>query len=506
MKDVVIGLDIGTSSIKAAGFDRNGCLLSKASIPIVLHSPAPGWAEQEPGDWWDAVCIVLKEILKNISPTRVAALGLSGQCPGHALVGADQKSIGRAIIWQDQRAVEEAAWLVQETTPAQAVRWVGTGSLADATCPPARLLWLKKHRTEDWQRTVSVLQPKDYIALQLTGKTGTDRHSAYCLANPESGLYNPEYFAALGLPLDKMPPALRPTEVLGQVTKPASLQVGLETGTPVVIGTIDAYCDNLAGGVIYPDRAVDVAGTSEIVSLAVEEKLEADPRAGTGTTTGVFPARLDGGGIFLCGPTQAGGDTLRWLFNCFYSEFTSTINYAKMETEARSAPAGCDGLVFLPYLNGERAPLWDSNARGAFIGLTFHHDRRHCTRAVYESIGFAIRHILEISEKAAGRKAPELVVCGGGSRSAFWNQVKADILQRPVRPTAVSETGCLGAAILASVGTGFYPDLKEACDRMILFNDTLNPDPSLKEVYEAGYRAYRSYYPAIRPVLLEAVI
>jgi len=496
MKDVVIGLDIGTSSVKAAGFDLTGRLLGKARAPIALHSPAPGWAEQDPADWWNAVCNVLTETLKEFLPGRVAALGLSGQCPGHVLVDTEQKSIGRAIIWQDQRAVKEAAWLAGTISPAQAVRWVGTGSLADATCPPARLLWLKNNREQDWNRAVSVLQPKDFIALQLTGKTGTDRHSAYCLINPDSGRYDQEYFTALSLPLDKMPTTLRSTQVIGQITKQASLQVGLKSGTPVVIGTIDAYCDNLAGGVIYPDRAVDVAGTSEIVSLAVERKLEAE---------GVFPASLDDGSTFLCGPSQAGGDTLRWLSNCFYSEFAPAINYNKMEAEACSAPAGSEGLIFLPYLNGERAPLWDSTARGAFIGLTFRHERRHCARAVYESIGYAIRHILEISEKAAGRKAHELVICGGGSRSTFWNQVKADILQLPVRPTAVSETGCLGAAILASVGTGFYSDLKEACNNMILFHDTLTPDRSLGEVYEASYQAYRRYYPAIQPVLSRAV-
>lgn len=493
MREVVIGLDIGTSSVKAAGFDQHGRLLGKASTAIAVHSPAPGWAEQEPGDWWNAVCAVLKETLKDIPSARVAALGLAGQCPGHVLVDSNHKSIGRAIIWQDQRAVEEGAWLARQISPAQSVKWTGSGSLGGATCPPARLLWLKKHRSKDWKRAMAVLQPKDFIALQLTGEIGTDCHSAYSLINLDNGNYDREYFAALGLPLDKMPAALRSTEVIGQVMEFASLQVGLKTGTPVVIGTIDAYCDNLAGGVIHPERAVDVAGTSEIVSLAVDRNLEAE---------GVFPATLEGGFSFLCGPSQAGGNTLRWLSNCFYSEFSPVINYNKMETEALFAPAGCDGLVFLPYLNGERAPLWDSNARGAFIGLSFRHDRRHCTRAVYESIGFAIRHILEISEKAAGCKAREMVICGGGSRSAFWNQVKADILQRPVWPTAVSETGCLGAAILASVGTGIHPDLKDACDHMIVFRDPITPDPSLGKVYDASFRVYRSYYPAIRSVSL----
>jgi xylulokinase len=492
MEAVVIGLDIGTSSVKAASFDENGRLLSRASRAIDLHSPAPGWAEQDPLDWWAAACAVLKETLNDLPSIQVTALGLSGQCPGHVLVDADRQSIGKAIIWRDQRAVKEAVWLAQEISPAQSLAWVGTETLADASCPPARLLWLKRNREQDWNRAVAVLQPKDYVALQLTGQLGTDRLSAYCLVNPLSGNYDQDYFNVLGLPVGKMPPALLPTEVLGHVNQKASLQTGLKDGTPVVIGMIDAYCDNLAGGVLHPGRAVDVAGSSEIVSLAVTGNVEAQ---------GLFPASLAGEGNFLCGPMQAGGDTLRWLSICFYDQTALPVDYAGLEQQARLAPPGCNGLVFLPYLDGERAPLWDVNARAAFVGLTSHHDRRHFTRAVYESIGFAIRHILEISEHAAGQAAPELVICGGGSRSTFWNQVKADILQRPVHPTTVSETGCLGAAMLASVGIGVHPGLKQAGDSMILFADSLAPDPLLGEVYEISYRAYRDYYPALKSIL-----
>ena len=496
MKDVVIGLDIGTSSVKAAVFEKNGRLLCKSNSPIVIHSPAPGWAEQEPVDWWNAVCIVLKTVLNEVYPERVAAVGLSGQCPGQVLIDHDKNPIGRAIIWQDQRATQEAAWLEENISSPQALQWVGTDSLAGAACPPARLLWLKNHREQDWNQAETVLQPKDFIALQLTGKVGTDRQSAYCLANPENGLYAPDYFKVLGVPLEKMPPTLRPTDLIGQVSRPAGLATGLEAGTPVIIGTIDAYCDNLAGGVIYPDRAVDVAGTSEIVSLAVDKKLEAD---------GVFSAGFDNNSAFLCGPTQAGGDTLRWLASCFYSEFAPAINYARMEAEAGTAPAGCDGLVFLPYLNGERAPVWDSNARGVFLGLTLRHDRSYCARAVYEGVGYAVRHILEISEKAAGKKAQDFVICGGGSRSTFWNQLKADILQRPIRPALIGETGCLGAAILASVGTGTYRGLKEACDHLVILRDPVTPNQAWADQYEINYRTYLNLYPAIRPVLSVAM-
>jgi len=495
MKDLLIGLDIGTSWVKAGLFDQFGQLLAKASAPVVLYSPEPGWAEQAPLEWWQGTCQVLAEVLHGIDPARVAALGLSGQCPGHVLVGTDSQPIGRAIIWRDLRAREEAAWITEHITSAQSLQWTGTDQLGHPSNPPARLLWLKNHQKNAWNQAAKVLQPKDFIALQLTGTVATDWHSAYCLVNPETAVYDPNYFDLLGIPSAKMPVALDPTAISGDVTAHAASLTGLTPGTQVVIGTIDAYCDNLAGGVIFDARAVDVAGTSESISLGIDRMVEAP---------GVYPSRIGNAGMFLCGPTQAGGDTLRWLANCFFPEFKGSLHFEKMEKEARAVPSTCDGLIFLPYLSGERAPIWDTEARGVFFGLTFNHTRQHCTRAVYESVGFAIRHILEIAEAASGKAAREIVVCGGGSQSQFWNQIKADILQRPVRPTAISETGCLGAAILASVGGGLHPDLQAACERMIIFRNVVMPESALSSMYETAYRTYRQLYPALKLVFHES--
>jgi len=491
MKDLLIGLDIGTSSVKAALFDTNGQLLDRSAVPISMFTPQPGWAEQDPQEWWQAALQALRQVLVKNNSSRVAAIGLSGQCPGHVLVGKDHQSLGRAIIWQDQRAVKEARWLVENIPGDKAQEWLGTVSLGDATCPPARLLWLKENRPQEWDQAEAVIQPKDYIALQLTGVIATDRYSAYCLGNAEAGTYAQDYFDLLGIPVNKMPAMLMPTQVVGTLTATVAQDTGLPTGTPVVIGTIDAYCDNLAGGISSPKRAVDVAGTSEILSLAVTDRVMGQ---------GVFPVSLGGDVTFLCGPTQAGGDTLRWLSHCFFPEAVGSIPYEKLGQEAASAPAGSDGLIFLPYLNGERAPLWDAGAKAGFLGLTFQHERRHYCRAVYESVGYAIRHILETCEEAAGQKAVELVICGGGSRSLFWNQVKADILQLPVKPTAVTETGCLGAAILASVGCGLYPDHQHASRDMILFKTTLQPEKRNAAVYDQGYQAYRRAYPALKNI------
>jgi len=243
--------------------------------------------------------------------------------------------------------------------------------------------------------------------------------------------------------------------------------------------------------VLYPERAVDIAGTSEIVSLAIPNKLD---------NPAVYATCLDDSGYWLCNPLQCGGDLLRWLAHCFYPEFGRTIRYDLMEKEAASVPAGSDGLVFLPYLNGERAPIWDPDAKGAFIGITSDHSRQHFTRAVYESVGFAIRHTLEISEAVAGFIAKDFVICGGGSRSQFWNQVKADILQRTVAPTVETQTGCLGAAILASVGVKIYHNLKEACGNMIQIKTAIEPNIENKNTYEKLYQLYRDYYPALKTV------
>lgn len=489
--DLLVGLDIGTSSVKAGLFDSAGGRLASANRPVKLYIPEPGWAEQDPPAWWEAACQALQQVIQTAKGSRILAVGLSGQCPGHVLVTPTGQAIGRAIIWRDQRAQVEARWLAAQVSPSQALEFLGSDSAGDATSPLARLLWLKAHRREDWASARWVLQPKDYISLKLTDTAATDRYSAYCLAHPESGEYDSGLFDRLGIDLKKLPGTCMPDAVIGQVTQAASRETGLPAGTSVVAGTIDAYCDALAGGIACPGRVVDVAGTSEIVSLQIDRQVSAP---------GIFAAKIGDQVAFLCGPTQAGGETLRWLARNFYPEFTSAIDFSLMESEAGRAPAGCNGMVFLPYLNGERTPVWDADARGAFFGLTLAHQRAHFTRAVYEGCAFAVHHILELGEQARGVKAEKIVLCGGGSRSYFWNQVKADILQMEVYPAEIPETGCLGAAILASVGAGWYPDLTSASQAMVRLKDPIRPNRENQETYKENYRIYRQLYPALRPL------
>lgn len=491
MKDLLAGLDIGTSAVKACLYDLQGRQLAAALAEQPISNPYPGWAEQNPADWWHGVQVTMHSILDGIDRNRIIALGLSGQCPGHVMVDKQGNALGPAIIWRDHRAMQEAQWISERIASNAAFAWSGISQNADATLPPARLRWLQSHRHEEWDQAVAILQPKDFIGLCLTGEMATDLYSAYSFVDPAVGSYDEDYFAALQLPLEKMPKVLAPTSCLGNVTQSAAARTGLSPNTPVVSGTIDAWCDNIACGASLWGRAVDIAGTSEIISLGV-------PQAEEGF--GVFLAELSPQDKFICGPTQFGGSTLRWLVDIFYPEMGKNINFRELENTASWAPPASDGLIFMPYLCGERAPIWDAQARGGFVGITMNHTRSHFTRAVYEAVSYAVRHVLEYCQAAAKIKADCLIICGGGSRSHFWNQLKANVLQIPVYPMKDKITACLGAAILAGISMGCFSDIRQANQIMTQLGDLIEPDDALSPCYEDGYQRYKRLYPALRPL------
>jgi len=491
LSKLVVGIDIGTSSVKAGLFDLEGRKVAISRAHYGINSPHPEWAEQDPADWWEGTKRVLNEVMEGIEPTSIAGVGLSGQCPGHVLVDESDNAIGNAIIWRDRRAKKEAEWLAENVSGTQSIKWIGTSIGEDPALPPARLLWLRDNLSADWDKTRVILQPKDYIGLKLTGEAKTDIHSAYCLVNPDSGKYEEDYFDLLGISVKQMPEALSLTEPLGTVSKNAGKITSLPVGVPVIVGTIDAWCENLAVGVTQEGSAVDVSGTSEMISMYSEVDYPGGP---------VFLARLGEDLRFLCGPTQAGGDTLRWLADGFLRRSSPHGQFSHMQLLAEEVSAGSDGVIFLPYLYGERAPIWDPTARAGFFGLAGVHDLRHCVRAVYEGVGYAIRNILEICERINSKEADYLTICGGGSQSRFWNQIKADIIQRPVKPVEIKESACLGAAILASVGIGMFQELQGACSQMLRFKETIEPNTINAAVYEDAYHKYLNIYPGLRPI------
>ncbi len=492
---VFVGLDLGTSAVKVGLFDVAGHALHLARVPYSLYTPEPRWVEQEPLDWWQAACTALREVLAGVGAHEVAAVGLSGQTPGHVLVAAGGTPLRRAIIWSDQRADAEAAWLAEHITPEQAREWTGSSFIADVTQPPARLLWLKNHCPAEWARCDAVIQPKDFLALRLTGRIATDRQSSYCLYDPQAGRYRAEYLQALGIAPEKMPPVLEPTGIVGHVTPEAATATGLRAGVPVAIGTIDAWCDIIGCGGAAPGQAVDVTGTSEVIALITDHPVDAQATASP-KAEGVFGSYLLENLYWVGGPMQGGGGTLLWWVRGFYGQ---APDLRQLADEASAVPPGADGLLFLPYLRGERAPVWDPQARGAFVGLTDRHTRAHCTRAVYEGIAFAVRDILERSQVAAGVDAESLRVSGGPSRSGFWNQIKADVTGLPVQQMAVSDAACLGAAMLAAIGVQAHRDLAAASAAMVRPAHVFAPGPAAAR-YRELFATWRELYPLLRPL------
>lgn len=490
MSDLFIGLDLGTSAVKVGLFDTAGRLLRLVRRGYPLHTPRPGWAEQEPEAWWEATCAALQETLAETDSSQIAAVGLSGQAPSQVLVAADGTPLGRALIWSDQRATKEAAWLAEQITPQQAQSWTGFPFIADVALPAARLLWLRHHRPDDWDHCAAVVQPKDLIARRLTGCTATDSHSSFCLFNPQTGRYHRDYLALLGVEPEKMPPVLSPTGVVGSVTSEAAAATGLRAKTPVVIGTIDAWCDIIGCGGVEPGCAVDVAGTSEVVALVTAQPAEGD---------GVFSSPLMEGRYWIGGPMQMGGAALEWLARGFCG---GELDFARLEAEASAIAPGAEGLLFLPYLRGERAPIWDDAARGAFVGLNDRHTRVHCARAVYEGVAFAVWDVLERSITAAQVRPPALRISGGGARSALWNQIKADVTGLPVQQMAVLEAACLGAAMLAAVGVRAFDGLAATAEGMVHPGAVFEPRVAHTAHYHALFATWREIYPVLQPLFL----
>ena len=490
----IVGIDLGTSNVKAGLYDLEGRELALAGEPLSIFYPRSGYAEQDPPEWWLATQKALRRVLENVAPARVAAVGLCAQCPGHVLATASGEALGRAIIWRDQRAGEEADWLAEKIGPAECREWLGVASAEAIHSPaasPARILWIKNHCPARLQAATWVLQPKDYLGLLLTGEVASDIHTAYLLAHPLTRQYSPDYLSLLGLAPGQMPPLRSPDMLLGRVTRLAASLTGLTAGTPVYTGTIDAFCDTLAGGGFLPGKAVDVAGTSEIVSLGTPNTHEGG---------GVYLSNLEKGGNFLCGPMQAGSSLLDWIAALVGAEKDGRPDFTHLEALAGSTPAGADGLLFLPYLHGERAPIWDTQARGAFLGISCAHDQGHFVRAVYEGVALAVRHVLEACEQASGSPAEWVIVCGGGSRSLFWNSLKANVLQRKVFTLQARASACLGAAIYAGLGSGEFMDLRAAWSQMGRIEREVTPDPAAREVYDCRFRQYLQAYPAVKTI------
>lgn len=471
-RPVILGLDLGTTEVKAGLVDLDGGLIAMARAGYGLEvGHGPGWAEQDPGAWWSAVVGAVRA-LRPADPVDIVAIGVDGHGPTLAAVDERGEATRPAITFLDTRATAEA----DELAAATGVRGWALGPLPAA-------LWVERHEPDAAVRTRWYLATWEWLAFRLTGEARAPRVPGQAVPDASA------VAAATGLRVDRCPPDADLGAMVGTLTETAADALGLHPGIPVAGGTNDAFASYLGAGLTEPGDAYDPGGSAGGFGVYWHEPLE---------VPGAFvtPAPLEG--LFSVGAAMAAtGRALDWFRDGIVGGGVPT---ERLLEEAAATPPGADGVVFLPYLAGERSPIWDPLATGVFAGLTLAHDRGHLTRAIVEASALAIRHVAE-PMLAAGVTVTAMRACGGPARSAMWNQVKADVTGFPVLVPRVLETAVLGSAMLGAVAVGACPDLRSAIVAMTDIERRLEPRPRYAGTYDRLYAAYRALHPAVSPVI-----
>jgi xylulokinase len=483
---VILGIDIGTTSVKVAAFTREGALLRQHRAGCDVSRPRPGWAEQDPLDWWRGCADGIGAVVSTLpAGVTVRSIGIVGQVNTHVFVDEHLRPLSPAILWQDQRCSAIAAELDARFAPPVKVRLWGAPITLDASFTASRALWYARNAQREWARTRWILSPKDFVAAKLTGEIRTDGRAAVRLADRTGTRYLPQAVGLVEGLAERLPPIAEPTAPAGKVTDP-TLRVG---SAVVVVGTSDTFGDVFGTGTTRPGRAMITIGTSLVAAGASERAV---PTRGIAT----FPPR---GGLYVhAGPTQAAGDALRWWSQACGLDIDSVL------TQAAAAPAASSGVVFTPHLMGERAPLWDPHVRGSFLGLSSATTRDEISRAVLEGVAMSARHVFTGVEEACDLPLARVVLSGGGARSDLWAQIHADVLGRPVQRLRVHDSAMLGAALLGAVGAGIHPDVETAADTAVETDRVFAPIPAnvdrlhpLYEIYTASHRALAEIHSAL---------
>ena len=493
MEPLLLGIDVGTSSVKAVLLDLHGNLCAVCQAEYPLHHIRPAWVEQDPQDWWQATCQAIREALAKVpnGAERVLGLAVSSQAPTLLPLDSSGRPLRPAMIWMDRRAEAESVRLT-ELLGAEEIHRI-TGNRPDEFYVAARLLWLHDHEPEVLRQTSKFVQVNGYINYRLTGRIGMDPAHAVLLQMRDyaTGEWSQALCSACGVDPAQFPEVLDAHAVQGEVTAAAAQATGLRVGTPVMAGTVDSASAALEVGVVEPGIAAEMTGTSTVVIIPNDSGI-------TEPALIAMPHALPGLHLLLGAMVSSGG-CLRWFRDQLgQSEVQAaaelkTDPFDLLTEQAAQVPPGSDGVVFLPYMMGERSPLWHTNARGVFFGLSLATRKAALTRSIMEGAAFALRHNVEVAA-AAGAEVREMRSVGGCSRSDVWNQIKADVLGMPVLIPRASVGSPYGAAILAGMGAGAFPDVRKSLLEMVKLDRRFEPIPANREKYSRIYQVYRDIY------------
>ncbi len=493
--DLVIGIDSSTTATKAIAWDRRGRMVAEGRAPVAMRSPRPGWFEQSVEDWWSSLCAALGDLLGRIDPGRIAALAVSNQRETVGFLDSRGAELRPAILWLDERCREDVD-LLGRRLGRERFRAI-TGKTPDPTPAVFSLHWLKRNEPDNWRRLGRAVDVHGYLAMRLTGRPATSWASADphgCL-DLRSKRYSPGILAALDLSPERLLEPVAPGSPLGEITVEAAAATGLPAGTPLVAGGGDGQAAGLGVGVTGPGRAYLNLGTAAVSGVRAAV-FAADPAFRTLTA-------LDGEGFVFELCLRTGSFLTDWMVGRLFGfdPAREPDCYDRLEAEARQVPAGSEGLLLLPYWSGAMPPWWDPDARGALVGLSPEHGRGHLYRALMEAVALDMAAGYEAVERITGEPVEEILVIGGGARSGLWRQILADVTGRPIRRSATIEASCLGAAMLAATGAGWYADPAGAAAAMCgeIVEENL-PDPRIREVYAPLRALYRELYPSLREI------
>ena len=501
MQNHVIGIDVGTGGTRAVIVDGDGRIVASATEEHApFASPQMGWAEQDPEDWWRACGVAVRKALAGaaLRSDQIACVGFSGQMHGAVMLDETDAVVRPALIWCDVRTEKQCGDLTEK---------IGAQKLIRLTCNPAlpnftltKFLWVRENEPQNWKRVRSVMLPKDYVRFRLTGARATDMADASgtLLLDVANRRWSGEVMRAAEIEESILPQLFESPEICGKVSAAGEAATGLHPGTPVVAGAGDQAAGAVGMGIVAPGAVSATIGTSGVV-FAATDRPSLDPKGRLHTFCHAVPGRWH-----VMGVTQAAGLSLRWFRDTFGAGATAANDtrdpYERLTAEAAAVPPGSDGLLWAPYLMGERTPHLDPNARAALIGLTASHTRGHVVRAILEGVAFSLRDSFTLFEEM-GVPVRNIRLGGGGARSPLWQQIQADVYGHEVEVLAAEEGAAFGAAILAGVGAGVWASVDDACKHIVKVARRVTQQPAVVARLSTCYTAYRRMYPAIASVL-----
>ena len=490
MAGYLLGIDASTTATKALLIDATGKVIAVAATEYGFDTPHPLWSEQDPALWWDAAVQSIRRLLAEsaIDPAQIAAVGLTGQMHGLTLLDEAGAVVRPAILWNDQRTGAQCDEIRQRVGKSELVRVTGNDALTGFTAP--KILWVREHEPELFARARRFLLPKDYLRLKLTDVYATDRAggSGTLLMDLQARDWSQTMLDALELPRDFVAKSFEGPEITGTISAAAAQATGLRAGTPVVAGGGDQAAGAVGVGAVAEGIVSLALGTSGVVFATVNRPFY-EPEGRLHAFCHAVPGRWHLMGVML-----AAAGSLRW----YRDTLAPGVAYDDLLAPAAEIAPSSEGLLFLPYLTGERTPHPDPLARGAFVGLTVRHTQPHLTRALLEGVAFGLRDSFELMKGVGLSKTDQVRVSGGGARSPIWRQILADVLGAELVTVNTTEGAAFGAALLAGVGVGVWRDLDAACATAIHITGSTTPRDASVHQYEAVYRAYTALYPALK--------